>query len=177
MIEEARGQVLAQVAQVRAEIERQKARALQVERQLQADVIQPYDADRQSLEESARGEAARIVEMGKAEATALKRLVEEYRRAGPHARDVLAMQQLMPLVDHIAGARRPTKVKKMTVLPGEGSEGSGEQSLARKAISAAEQIRAATGVDLADVAKRLGTPPTKAAAKPGDSSAPRKLPG
>jgi flotillin len=177
MIEEARGQVLALVAQVRADIERQTARALQVERQLQADVIQPYDADRQSLEAAARGDAARIIEMGKAEATALKSLVEEYRRAGPHARDVLAMQQLIPLVDHIAGARRPMKVKKMTVLPGAGSEGGSEPSLARKAISASEQIRAATGVDLADIAKRLGNPPPKAAPKAETAVLPRKLPG
>ena len=36
----------AQIAQVTAEIERQKARALQVERQLEADVVQPAEADR-----------------------------------------------------------------------------------------------------------------------------------
>src|SRR6185503_12203886 len=77
MIQEARGEVLAQIAQVKAEISRQKARALQVERQLQADVIQPHDAERRSQEELARGAAAKIIELGKAEAEALRNLVEE----------------------------------------------------------------------------------------------------
>ncbi len=83
MIQEARGAVLAQIAQVKAEITRQKARALQVERQLMADVIQPQDAARRGLEEAARGKAATIVENGKAEAEALRLLVAEYRKAGP----------------------------------------------------------------------------------------------
>jgi hypothetical protein len=39
------------------------------------------------------------------------------------------------------------------VLPGNGAAG-GE--LARKAIGASEQIRAATGVDLAGIAKKFG---------------------
>lgn len=154
MIQEARGGVLAQVAQVKAEINRQKARALQVERQLQADVIQPNEANRRSMEEAARGEAAKVVEFGKAEAEALRRLVEEYRKAGPAAREVLALQQLMPLVDHIAGANRPTKIKKLAFLPAQ----TADDSLARRAITTNEQIRAATGVDLVDVARRLGAP-------------------
>src|SRR5262249_27584 len=87
MIQEARGAVLASIAQVKAEITRQKARALQVERQLQADVIQPEDAARRSREEAARGKAASIVENGKAEAEALGRLVAEYKKAGARARE------------------------------------------------------------------------------------------
>jgi flotillin len=155
MIQESRGQVLAQVAQVKAEITRQKARALQVERQLQADVINPFDAERRSMEEQARGHAARIIEIGKAEAESLKRLVEEYRKAGPNAREVLALQQILPLAGEIAGANRVVKIKKLTVLPGS----SGDDSLARKAIVASEQIRAATGVDFADIARRVGAAP------------------
>lgn len=163
MIQESRGGVLAQIAQVKAEIERQKARALQVERQLEADVIAPYEADRRSLEEQARGQAAKIVEMGKAEAEALRRLVEEYKRAGANAHEVLVLQQLMPLAGDIAGVGKPMKIRRLTFLP-EGGEG----STAQKAITTAEQIRAATGVDLADIARRLGgasaaAPPPKPA--------------
>ena len=156
MIQESRGQVLAQIAQVKAEIERQKARALQVERQLQADVINPFDAERRSLEEQARGQAAKIVELGKADAEALKRLVEEYKKAGPSAREVLALQQMMPMIGEIAGANQVMKIKRLSVLP---TGGDGE-SFARKAIATAEQVRAATGVDVADLARRLGGAPT-----------------
>lgn len=154
MIQEARGQVLAQVAQVKAEMARQKARALQVERQLQADVINPHDAERKSMEEQARGGAARIVEMGRAEAEGLKRLVEEFRRAGPDAREVLALQQILPLAGEIAGANRVVKIRKLSVLPPEG-----DASFARRAIAANEQIRAVTGVDVATIARRLGVGP------------------
>jgi flotillin len=155
MIFEARGQVLAQIAQARAEISRQTARALQVERQLVADVIQPADAERRNLEEQARGDAAKIIELGRAEAEALKLLVAEFRKAGPNAREVLALQQMMPLLPEISGARRATKIATLTVLPeGEGGEG----SLARRLIGASAQIRAATGLDLAELASRFGGP-------------------
>ncbi|HRI67917.1 MAG TPA: SPFH domain-containing protein [Polyangium sp.] len=167
MIQEARGQVLAQIAQVKAEINRQKARALQVERQLHADVIQPHDAERRNLEEQARGEASRIVEMGKAEAEALHRLVDEIRKAGPGALDLLALQQMMPLLPHIAGARTPIRIGSFSVLP------SGEGSFAQKAISLNEQLRAATGMDLGDLVSRLAggqtvtvTPQPQVAAPP-----------
>ena len=171
MIHEARGQVLAQIAQVKAEITRQKARALQVERQLEADVIQPHDAERRNLEEQARGDAARIIETGKAQAEALHRVVEEIRKAGPGALELLALQQMMPLLSHIAGSRVPIRINSFTVLP------SDDGSIARKAISASEQIRAATGLDLTEVARRLGgvgaLPPAPALAPPAPAPAPR----
>jgi flotillin len=168
MIQEARGAVLALIAQAKAEITRQKARALQVERQLLADVIQPQDAARRSMEEAARGKAATIVENGKAEAEALRRLVEEYKKAGGRAREVLVFQQMMPLVGEIAGINQGVKIRQLTVLP-TGASGDGA-NLARRVISASEQIRAATGVDLAEVVQRLGggpaTPPPLPPAAP-----------
>jgi flotillin len=154
MIQESRGQVLAQIAQVKAEITRQKARALQVERQLQADVIQPHDAERRNLEEQARGEASKIIELGKAEAEALHRIVEEIRKAGPGALDLLALQQMMPLLPHIAGSRMPVRIGTFSILP------SGDGSFAQKAIALNEQLRAATGIDLSELAGRLGGSPT-----------------
>jgi flotillin len=173
MIQEARGAVLAQIAQVKAEIVRQKARALQVERQLLADVIQPQDAARVSAEEAARGKAATIVENGKAEAEALKRLVAEYRRAGSKAREVLALQQVMPLIAEIAGANQAVKIRQISVLPSSGDDGA---SLARKAIATAEQIRAATGVDVTDVLRRLGGTSANPPALPGSEAVPPTKP-
>lgn len=167
MIFEARGQVLAQIAQARAEISRQTARALQVERQLVADVIQPADAERRFDEEQARGEAATIVEMGRAEAEALKLLVAEFRRAGSNAREVLALQQMMPLLPEISGARRATSIATLSVLP---SDESSDGGLARKAISVAAQVRAATGLDLTDLVSRLGTKSADPAAVPVGSA-------
>jgi flotillin len=155
IIAEAEGQVKALVAQVTAEIERQKARALQVKRQLDADVVRPAEADRQAREEAARGAAAVVIERGRAEAQALKSVFEAFSAAGPGAREVLALQQVMPLLADVSGAGRQLAMEKVTVLPG-GDSGGG---FARAAIAANEQIKAATGVDLAAAARRLeGTP-------------------
>jgi flotillin len=173
LIQESRGEVLAQIAQVKAEITRQKARALQVERQLEADVIQPQEAGTLSMEEAARGQAARIVESGKAEASALRMLVEEYRKAGPGAREVLVLQQMLPLVGRITGTRTPVRIGKMTLLPpGERS------SLAQQAIVASEQIRAVTGIDLSALARRAPSSPVAPAvsAAPGATPAPLAKP-
>lgn len=153
LIQEAKGQVLAQIAQVRAEIERQKARALQEKRRLEADVVQPAIARQRAAEEAAKGDAASTVERGRAEASSLKVLVEAYRQGGAASRDVLALQNLMPLLPHVAGAHHSLSIGKVSVLPARDAEGS---EVARKAIGAAEQIKAATGVDLAGVAKKLG---------------------
>jgi flotillin len=113
------------------------------------------------------------LEQGRAQAGALRLLVEQYRKAGPAAREVLALQKMLPLVGAISGASNTIAVRKMTMLPrGEPSD------VARAAIGTAEQLRAATGIDLGAIAKRLGAgtvvgaatgstvPPQVRAAKP-----------
>src|SRR6185503_13173537 len=160
-VQQATNSAASEIAKVDADlaIERQKARALQVKRQLEADVVQVAEADRRAAEEEARGFAARLIERGKAEAAALKSVFEAYTTAGEGAREVLALQQVIPLVSQVAGAGHTLKVRKVTVLPADGVGGSG--GFAKAAINATEQIRAATGVDLAAVARRLGTSPAK----------------
>ena len=165
LIAEAEGTVVAQIAQIRAEIGRQKARALQVKRQLDADVVQPAEAERRAREEAARGQAALTIERGKADAQALRLLVEAYRKAGPAAREVLALQKLMPLAAEIAGARQKLKFGRVTVLPRDtgGATAPGSRvwadgtALAKAAIAATTQLKEATGIDIAAVTKRLGT--------------------
>jgi flotillin len=154
MIAEAQGQVYAQIAQIAAETERQKARAPQVKRQLDADVVQPAEAERRAREEQARGQAAIVIERGRAEAEALRKLVEAFRKSGPSGREVLALQKLLPLVADVAGARQKLKIGKITVLPG-GADGA--STLAKAAIGASSQLQAATGIDLVSaLTKRLG---------------------
>jgi flotillin len=153
MIQESRGQVLAQIAQTKAEVDRQKARAPQEKRRLDADVVQPALAKQRAAEESARGDAAATIERGRAEGQALKKLVEAYQKGGTGARDVLALQSLLPMLSHIAGAHHKLNIGKLTVLPSATADGS---ALARSAIGANAQIKAATGVDLTGVAKKFG---------------------
>lgn len=161
LIAESEGQVKAQVAQVTAEIERQKARTLQVRRKLEADVVRPAEAAQQAAEERARGEAASIVERGRAEAEALRSVVEAFRTSGPSARSVLALQQVLPLLTQVAGTAQPLSVQKVTVLPSPSAPsapGAPGEAFARGAIGAMEQLKAATGLDVPALARRLATP-------------------
>jgi flotillin len=154
MINEARGQVTATIAQVKAEIEKQRARALQEKRRLEADVVQPALAEQRAAEERARGDAAQTIERGRAEAGSLQKLIEAYREGGAAAREVLALQNLLPMLAQVSGAAHKLRIDKVSMLPGGG--GVAGSNLARQAIGAAEQIHAATGVDLAQMAKKLG---------------------
>jgi flotillin len=153
LIAESQGQVTAQIAQVTAEIERQKARALQVKRRLDADVVQVAEADRRAAEEQARGAAARVIERGRAEAAALKQVFEAYTVAGEGAREILILQQVIPLLAEVSGSGRKLTIENVSVLPQ--STAGGSEGLAKAIISTHEQLKAATGIDLAAVAKRL----------------------
>lgn len=152
VIQESKGQVLAQIAQVRADIQRQLARGPQVQRRLEADVVQPALAAQRAAEETARGDAATTIERGRAEAASLEKLVEAYRSGGRGARDVLALQNLLPLLSNVAGSEHRLELKKVSLIPSDAPGSNG----ARAAIGASEQVRAATGVDLTQVAKRFG---------------------
>jgi flotillin len=153
LIHEAQGDVKAKIAQFQAETERQKARAPREKRRLDAEVVQPALAKQRAAEEDARGSAAETLERGRAEAASLKELVSAYQVGGAGAREVLALQNLLPLLSQVAGAHHPLKVGKMSFLPAQNAAGS---DLARQTIGATEQIRSATGVDLMGVAKRFG---------------------
>jgi flotillin len=159
-IAESKGQVLAQIATVRADIERQSARALQVRRQLDADVVEPALAQLRAAEEAARGEAAKIIERGRADAESLALLLAAYTEGGSAARDVLVLQKLLPLLGQITGSDHPLEVARMTVLPaGSGGanavSGAGGSELARQAVGANEQLKVVTGVDLAQLARNV----------------------
>jgi len=104
------------------------------------------------MEEEARGQAAMLVERGKAEAEALRRVFEAYALAGEGARDVLALQQVIPLLTQVSGAGRKLVIQKVSVLPQAAADGG---DFARSAIAASEQIKAAIGVDIPAIARRL----------------------
>ncbi|MEY2932308.1 MAG: hypothetical protein RL033_3057 [Pseudomonadota bacterium] len=152
MIEEAKGQVLAQIAQVKADIERQQARAPQVRQQLEADIVQPAIAEQRAAEEHARGEAATISERGRADAQNLAVMMQAYAQAGSAGRDVFVLQKLLPLLGKIAGADQPLEIARLSVLPGTQAPGA---QLARQTLGVSEQLKAAAGVDLAELARRV----------------------
>lgn len=155
MIAEQQAEVQAQVAQVQAEVQMQDARIEQVRLQLQADVIQPAEAASAQAEQQAKAEAARIVEQGRATATVLRNLAATYRQAGTSGRDVLLMQKLVPMLQQVMQSMNDVDIDRVTVIGGGASAAGG--NLAGTLVSANEQIKAATGVDVsAAMRSKLG---------------------
>jgi flotillin len=156
MIAREQADVQAKVAQSTAEVEMQRARIEQVRLQLQADVIEPAEAARRQAEQRAKGDAAKIVEQGRATADVLTNLGRTYNDAGTSGRDVLLMQKLVPLLEQLSSTIGTLKVDRMTVLP-RGSNGAPDGPLASKLVNYSEQIKAATGVDVPQLVKdKLG---------------------
>jgi flotillin len=155
VIAEVRGQVQAQIAEAKAQLKAWDARVEQVRRKLEADVVVPADAQRQKAEAEAKAQAAQVVAQGRAAAAAVTALAEAYRASGDHGRDALLLQKLLPVFDQLTGTLRDIKVDRLVVL---GTGGDGATMPVRAIVKANEQVRAATGVDLAAAARgRLGT--------------------
>ena len=156
MVAESRGQILAAVAKATAEIEVQTARVEQVRRQLQADVIAPAEAACSAAQAKAKGEAARYIEQGRAQAAALGETIAAWRQAGGNARDVFLMQKLGALTHTVLGTIDTINVKRLTMIgvPADGGDGA---PLATRALVMAEQLKATLGIDVIEAVKaKLG---------------------
>ncbi len=156
VIAEVRGQVQAQVAEARAQLKAWEARVEQTRRKLEADVVTPADAQRQKAEANAKGQASQVVAQGLAAAAAVTALAEAYRASGTRGRDALLLQKLGPVFDKLTGTLRDLKVNRLSVI-GQGGA-AGANGTMRAIVTANEQVRAATGVDLVAAARgRIGT--------------------
>jgi flotillin len=169
LVAEAQGQVASRLAKAEGELEVQKARVEQVRRRLAADVLEPARAQRAAAEAAAKGDAAQIVEQGRATAAAMADIAATWRSVGPSARNVFLMQKVADLTRIVMSTVKTLKVDRLTVLGGLGaatggggagaaSNGHGVGDLTGRLIAASEQIKAATGVDLASVLRGRSNP-------------------
>ena len=170
LVAEAQGQVASQLARAEGDLEVQKARVEQVRRQLAADVLEPARARKAAAEAGAKGDAAQIIEQGRATAAAMTEIAATWREVGPAARSVFLMQKVADLTRIVMSTVKTLKVERLTILGGIGGTGAAAGNngtgsginvpdLTGKLIAASEQIRAATGIDLA-AALRGPTKPT-----------------
>ena len=166
LIAQQRAEVQALIAQATGEVAMQEARIEQVRRRLHADVIQPAEAQRRKAEEQAKGAASLVIEQGRATASVLARIAENYNKGGTSSRDVLLMQKLVPLFQRLAGTIGTLKIDRLTILPQRTGDGS-SAALGARLVDANEQVRAVTGVDLSKVLRdRLGDEPTSLPSRP-----------
>ena len=162
-------QIVERTAIVKAqesEVEAQKAlEARRVEREqlrLQADVIAPANADREAAKLKAEGEAAPILERGRASAEALRMLYEQVKQGGDNAFAVLLAEKLPQLLETSIAAVEGVDIDRVVVLDGGGGEGvsNAVNQRVHGALGTMEAISSAVGVDIQDVlqgaARKIG---------------------
>jgi len=153
-------QIVERTALVKAqesEVEAQKAlEARRVEREqlrLQADVITPANAEREAAKVRAEGDAAPILERGRASAEALRMLYEQVRQGGDQAFAVLLAEKLPQLLETSISAVEGVDIDRVVVLDGGTGAGVGNAVNQRVhgALGTLEAISGAVGVDIQEV--------------------------
>jgi flotillin len=141
-------------------------------------VVAPAEAECKRAIARAKGNAARIIEDGKAQAEGSKRLVESWQAAGPAAREIFLFQKLETLLKTMVATVPEVAVRNVTVI--DGNNGNSASKLA----SFMEQMRQTTGLDIADAVRSFsGQQPVKdarvlpkATAKPQTNNLPPDAP-
>jgi flotillin len=110
--------VAAETARAAAEQALQGHRAELEKLRLECDVVLPAEAARIAEQARARGEAAPLIENGKAAAEALALVSAEWAKAGPAGRDVYLLQQLRSFVDAAVGRVAQTEVGELQIVDG-----------------------------------------------------------
>ncbi|MBL4634031.1 MAG: flotillin family protein [Kofleriaceae bacterium] len=154
MIAEQRGEVTAAVARATADLKVQHARLDQVRFQLLADEIKPAEARRLLKIEIARGNAAQVVEEGKATAEALTQLSETWRKSGNSARQIVVAQKLNGLVGSLMSTVSNLPIDKVTFIDRDLNTSGGD--LATKAAVTSEQLKSLMGIDVPALLNKLG---------------------
>jgi flotillin len=153
VIAESEAEIASELARIQAEVPVQQERILQVTQQLQADVIAPAEAASKQAIAQAQGNAARIIEDGKARAEGTSRLAESWKAAGTHARDIFLLQRLEPLLKTLTNAVPNITVNNVTVVD------ANSNNSATKTVAFMEQLRQTTGLNLSEVIQNLAQQP------------------
>ena len=147
MIAEQRGEVKALISKANAELKVQEARLEQVRLKLTADVLAPAKAGATAAKEEAKGEAAKIIEDGKATVSVLNEMIDTWQKGGENARDIFLLQKLQIIMEQLLSSIDDVQVDKITVLP------SADQSSVSQTVRSIEEIKAGTGVDIPQLLK------------------------
>jgi flotillin len=110
--------IAAETARSTAEQELQRLRGELERLRLECDVVLPAAAARQAAEARARGEAAPLVENGRAAAEALKLVSAEWKAAGQNGREVYLLQQLRSFVEAAVARVAQTQIGELDIVDG-----------------------------------------------------------
>lgn len=153
-----RARVAGKIARTEEEIELQAKRADLSEKTQQAETVIPAKARQEAAALDAQGHAARILENGKATAQAVELMREQWQ--DETTRDLFLIQLLPTLTDKVTRVLKDNlRIDKLTIL--DGGDGAGlpnyVKNVTNSAVTMMEQVKNATGVDLAKLADRPGS--------------------
>jgi flotillin len=142
--------IAAETARATAEQELQRLRAELEKTRLQCDVVLPAEAARQAAQARARGEAAPLVENGKAAAAALQSVAAEWKAAGQGGREVYLLQQLRTFVQAALDRVSQTQIGELQIV--DGGDGNAYAAFVANCPAAVARVMAETaravGVDV-----------------------------
>jgi flotillin len=147
MVAEVEAEIISELARILAEIPVQQERIKQVAQQLEADIVAPAEAQSKRAIAKAKGDAAPIIEDGRAMAEGTRKLAESWLSAGSSARDIFLLQKLETLLKTLAGTVPVVTVESVTVMNAENG------NFATKAAALLEQFKQTTGIDLGHTLK------------------------
>jgi flotillin len=144
--------VAAEQAEVEAQRELERQRVATETERLAADVIAPAEAERRAAEERAKGEAAPIIERGRAQALALEALRRQISE-GEGGFAIFMAEKLPSLLEAVAKRIEGIDIDRMVVF--DGGDGAGLANAASQRVNGTirtlEQIAGAFNVDLEGV--------------------------
>ncbi len=157
--EEAKINIAARVAEARAEQELAEQEIALSEKRQRAEVIVRSEAERAAKENQAKGNAARILEDGKAEVDVLNQKLELWKVAGPDAERLFLIQMLPDIMREVIKTVDNLKIDKLTIVDsGQGGSGSGVPAVMSQIAGATpailESLKASTGIDIAGMLSR-----------------------
>jgi flotillin len=152
-----RAKIAGEIARAEKEIELQAKRADLNENRERADTIIPARAQKEALMLRSEGKASRIVEDGKATAQAIELMRQQWQDG--ETRDLFLIQLMPELLDKVTRVvAENLRIDRLTIL--DGGDGNGMptyvQNLTKSAIAMLEQLKNATGLDLAQLGRNKG---------------------
>jgi len=151
VIAEAKTKVISDIAKTKGDIQVNIARMEQIKHKLEAEIIKPAQAKRDKLFEVAKTQSAQMIESAKASAESLKTVVTSWKAAGTNARNIFLMEKIDPIFETIVKSIKDIKIDKITVIDKKLSE----TNSVVKTISALEQLKETTGIDVSTVISKI----------------------
>ncbi len=154
--EEARIEVAADVAEAQAKQELAEEEVKLSEKRARAEIVVVAEAERLAKEEIAKGNAARILEDGRAEVDVLRQKLVLWNEAGNDAERLFLIQMLPDILTQVVKTVDSLKIDKLTVV--DSGQGAGVPAVFNQIAGATpallESLKASTGIDVAGMLSR-----------------------